>query len=116
MNIQFDNEMLKTVVADAILKHLDQTARDNLIQGALQHLLEPQSTGYGRKEAPINHAFNDALARVASKVATEMFETDEVIKSHLQKLINDTVTKFMDEKRETVVTRMVNAMVTSFTS
>lgn len=90
MNIQFDNDQLKAVISEAILRNFDEQKRDALIQGAITHLLTPERPGYGGKaESPIERAFRDALRWQAEALARDMISNDETIKAKLKGLIVD---------------------------
>jgi hypothetical protein len=112
VEIKLDNDLLKSVVSEAIVKSLDEEKRNALIQGAIQALLTPQQTSgyYGRKETPVEQAFNEAVRNVAHKVAEEMLAGDERVRARLKELMNAALVKVMDDNREATVTKIADAL------
>ena len=112
MEIKLDENNLKELVSEAILRSLDEGQRNTLIQGAIAHLLTPPAaTSYDRKPAsPIQAAFNNALYQVANRVAAEMLTADTEITAKVKSLLVDAVDRLANETRETTVNRIADAI------
>lgn len=118
MEMKLDAEVMKDVVSSAILKSLDDEQRNHLIQGAITHLLTPQSTGnyYGNKNvSPLTDAFNHAVEKVANKIATDMLENDPQVRLKIQELIVAAFDKVFNDNREQTVSKIADAVVKGMT-
>lgn len=98
-------ETMRTLIGEAILKGIDQNARDTLIQSAINHLIAPGKVRgqYGREEvgpSPIEEAFKLAVDAAARKYVHEwMASSDEAqaaLKSQLDQLFSSYKTKLDD--------------------
>lgn len=117
MEIKMDPEMLKDVVSAAILKSLDDTKRDALIESAIKYLLTPQGGGvYSKSESPLQRAFNTAVHQVAIQIAKDTFEKDESVKTKIQALLTEAFSKVMGENREKTVSTIADAIVKGLSS
>ncbi len=116
MDIKLDPESLKDVVSAAILKSLDDTKRDVMIEAALKHLLTPQGgSAYHKAESPLQTAFNNAVSFVATQIAKETLENDSSVKANIQALLNEAFVKVMSENREKTVSSIADAIVKGLT-
>lgn len=109
MNLTLDPELVKTVVAEAILKSLDEQKREVLIKAALTNLLAPSDGRYGSPDN-ITSAFNYAVRDVAQKIASEMLLSDESVKEKIRGLINEATTRLFETNREQTVTKLADAI------
>lgn len=104
---------LSEVIGKAILDHLSETSRQDLIKEALKYLLTAPITGrYGEKSpSPLQVAFNDAVRRIAYEAVEQL-----VRESDKYQLVKDGVAKMLDampnveadyEMQQTVVNALV---------
>ena len=112
MEITLDNDMLKSVVSEAILKSIDDQKRDALVQAAIRHLLtSAQPTSYNRNpSSPIQDAFEHGMRNVAVGVCRDILEKDESVREKLRGLVADAVTRLMDTNREKTVEKLADAI------
>lgn len=116
MDIKLDPETLKDVVSAAILKSLDDTKRDALIESAIKYLLTPQGgSAYNKAESPLQMAFNNAVHGVAIQIAKETLEKDATVNANIQALLTEAFTKVMGENREKTVSSISDAIVKGLT-
>lgn len=76
-----ENDMMKAMVLDAMMKSLDQKKRDELIRLALEALIRPTSTGYGygaKESSALQDAFDLAITSMARDVVKDLLGTMEV--------------------------------------
>lgn len=109
IDISMNSDQLKDLVQEAILRAMDENQRETLIQAAIRHLLTSDST-YGRRESPIQHAFNSAVNGVAILIAKEQLEANTEVSAKMESLIQAALVKVMDENREKTIERIAAAI------
>ena len=108
------DDLMRSLVAEAMLKHLDQATRDRLIQNALKSLIDPTDVpgAYGRKgPSKLEEAFNQAAYGVALKLMNEMVK-EEPFQNQLRELIRTAVEK-MSVDKEDLAGRLATAITDS---
>lgn len=110
LRIDLPEELVKKVASEAILNAITEDQRQTLIRDAVAYLLTPEDRGYGRRESPITLAFHDGVRSVAIRVAMDMFEKDETIKTKIRELLNEALEKVMNANRDKTVERLANAI------
>lgn len=110
MNLNLNDEQLKTVISAAILQTLSEERRGELLTEALKHLLTPERKGYGQPEiSPLQSAFNYQLTCVARDIAGEMLREPEV-QARLRSLIVEAVEAAFSTNRQRVIERVSDAV------
>lgn len=73
-------ETMRALIGDAILAGIDQTARDALIQSAINYLVAPTKTStYGRTDvgpSPLEEAFKQAVNDYARRYVQQWIESN----------------------------------------
>jgi len=117
MDIKLDPETLKDVVSAAILKSLDDTKKDAMIESAIKHLLTPQGGGtYHKAESPLQTAFNTAVNLVAMQIAKETLENKPSVRANIEALLSEAFVKVMSENREKTVSTIADAITKGLSS
>lgn len=112
MQLNLNDEQMRSVVTAAILQTISPEQRDTLIQEALKSLLVPkQSDYYGTKKTPIQEAFERAAFQVAMRVAEGYFAENETVRAEMEGLVAEAWQKVVGEGRIRVVDRMADAIV-----
>lgn len=73
-------DAIKSLVVDAMMKHLDESKRDELIRQALASLIKVKpGHGYGeRGSSPLEDAFGLAVQQVAHEIVREQVASDRI--------------------------------------
>ncbi len=113
MQITLDQELVKSVVSEAILKSLDDQKREAMIQGAIKHLITPSSDryGYGQKLTPVEEAFREAVRTVCAKLAQDLIENNEDVKTRIRDLLTESMERVLTSNREVTIARVSNALI-----
>src|SRR5829696_7490365 len=70
LNITLNDDQMRAMLSEAMLRALDSGTREALIARALEYLVKPQSgPGYGDKLSPLESAFRDAVRSAATEEA-----------------------------------------------
>lgn len=110
MNVQIDlGENIKDVVAEAVLRSLDEKKREALIQGAIAHLLTPRDGDARNNLSPIERAFRDAVTKLAEGLMEEEVNKPET-RAKFQAVVQDAVTKALEQNREKTVEKISSAV------
>lgn len=92
MRINFDDGQLQEVFSASLLAALDQSAQENLIQQALNHLVtQPESqSGFGRKPlSPLQKAYNNALEKFAAEEIAKRLKNNTELVARLDEAMAD---------------------------
>ena len=96
------DDLMQSLVAEAMMKHLDQATRDKLIQSALKSLIDPTEVpgSFGRKgPSKLEDAFNRAAYDVALKIMNEMVK-EEPFQNKIRELIRTAVERMSVDKED----------------
>lgn len=113
MKIDLGNdESLKAIMSEALLRAIDQETRDRLIKEAIVHLTSPPAnTSYGaRRPSPLEEAYRWAVDAYAKRTAHEMLEKDETLQAQVKSLLNEAMERAFVTHREATVERVSNAI------
>lgn len=113
MDIKLEDEMLKSIVSEAILKSFDDQKRDALVQGAIKHLLTPPQKdrySYGEPKSPLQEAFEYGIRNVSIRICGEILENDENVKEKIRGLLNDAMVRLTETNREKTVEKLADAI------
>lgn len=96
VSMTLDQSALAVGFASLILKELEEDQRDRIITEAITHVIQPSDQGYGRTGPSIlQQAFNQAIATLTHKVATEIVATDpafvEAVTREVREAVNDVI-------------------------
>lgn len=110
MDITIDPAALQTIVADALLRQLDATARETLIKQSITHLMSKPTNpnSWGEKRSPLESAFANAVEMIARDIIRE-----EIAKPEVRAIIAGTVTKAFAkalEGQDTMVEEMARSI------
>jgi hypothetical protein len=117
MDIKLDGPQVKEVVAAAVLQHLDQNKRDELVKAALAHLMTPQKRGtYGRESStPLEDAFKNACALAARERVVAMFKEGGSLREKLDSVVEESVkTAFEGDMRDKLISNIAEAITSAF--
>lgn len=114
LEIKIDDEMVKSYVAEAILKQIDGPTREKILAQAVATLLKPEEyRGYGAKpKSPLEQAFEQAVHRVAHDVVREDLEKNPAIRDKIRELYSEAMRKVFEdqETRLKIVQSIADAM------
>lgn len=113
MKIDLDQNALKELISESIFNSFSEDQKQVMIKSALQYLLSPQENGghYGRKQpSPLEEAFNRSISRMAEQLASTVLDNDPEVKSKLNLLIQEGITKVFMESREETVGKIADAI------
>lgn len=112
MDIKLDEQMMRGLVSEALLKSLDENQRALLIAGAIQQLLNPEKPPYGggRAESQMERAFRESVSIVAQRIVTERLTEDADFKAKINALLNEALIAVMETNRETTVKQIAEAI------
>jgi hypothetical protein len=111
MEIKLTDEQLHGLVSEAILRALDENQRNILIQNAIAVLLAPKKDSYGYKiTTPLQDAFNNAIAVVSQRIASETMLNDENVKAKMRGLLDEAMDRVFDKDREKHVQRVADSI------
>ncbi len=116
VQVKITDEVLNKLVEKAILDTLTPEARENLVVQAIQALVMKGTGSYDRESA-IQRAFNNAVERVAYKVAEERVENDPKVMAEIGAVYTEAWSKITTEgeARTKVVERIAGAFRESLT-
>ncbi len=108
MNVQVSlDESVKDVVAEAVLRSLDDAKREVLVKGAIQHLLT--SPGDRQGLSPIVSAFRLPVERLARELMEAEVNKPEV-RAKFQKVIEEAVARGLEQNREKTIEKIGEAV------
>lgn len=112
MDIKLSDEMLRTVVSDAIFKSMGDDQRSALVMGAIKHLLTPvkPSYGYGEPKSPLTEAFEIGIRAAAIELCRKMLAEDEAVKEKIQGLLSEAMVRLTETNREKTVEKLADAI------
>lgn len=112
MEIKLDEQMMRGLVSEALLKSLDEKQRELLISGAIQLLLTPEKPAYGggRAESEMEKAFRFSVSNVAQRIVSERLADDVEFKVKINALLNEALVLVMETNRETTVKQIAEAI------
>lgn len=115
-NITLDNEAMKTVIADTILKQITPEERERLMTAAIVQLMSANGTdNYGRKRpSSLESAFNEQAERVMREIIREDLQNNTVFAQKIKSLMADIIEKIF-EKTDTT-NELVDKIATVFIS
>jgi predicted YcjX-like family ATPase len=113
MKLDLNDDQLQSVVAAALMHHIDQDKRDLLIKDALQYLITPKDSAYGSREkvSPLVQAFRSAMDTVATAMIRKDLEGNEQVAQAIKGLIAEAVHKMEHDNREQTVSRLAQKIV-----
>ena len=114
VHIQFDDEQLRTMVAEYMFGKLTDESQTSIIAKALEHLLERP---YGRESNPtrMQEVFNDAVANVLKTMAEEWLREPEM-QEKLAGLLHEAAEKVFVTDRPQHVEKMAEAISKALTN
>jgi len=111
MKLELDNEMMKGLVSEALLRSLDEGQRNTLIKGAIEHLLAPQNGDFHRKgTSPMESAFRYACENAARTIINEEMTKDETFKTKIRELFSAALIRVMETDREQSIGKLAAAI------
>lgn len=111
MKIELNEEHMKQMVSEAMLRSLDDKAREALIAKAMAYLMTPQEDTYGRKKNSIlQDAFQNAMYTAAQVVARELLTNDAGVQQKIRDLLNEALVKAFETDREATVMNLAGTI------
>lgn len=91
---------VRVIVAEGMMKAIDQEARDKLVADAIKHLLAEPSGQYGsRLPSPLATAFHEAVTFVAREMVMESVRGDEIVRARVAEVVRKSLEKLFDSDR-----------------
>ena len=116
-NLNLPDDQMREIVSAAILQTVTTENRDALIAQAIANLLAPNSSGYGRKESPLQEAFNSAVFNKAKQIVVEALDLDETLNTKIKAIVIEAAEKALsEEKRGEMINSMASAIAAAFRS
>lgn len=114
MKLDLDEATMRGLVSEAILRGIDDKARDTIVKDAVTYLLKEQSDSYGTQlPAPITSAFRNAIHGVAESVVRDMVKNDESIRARIVDIAQQAFTKALES--DDIVHKMALALTSGLT-
>lgn len=111
MEIKLDDSAMRDIVSSAVLRQLDDKAREALIKGAIEHLLtKPASNGYGRAVSPLTEAFQNAVVGVAKQVVNDIVASDPNVERMVRKCVVEGLKKIEERGYNTLSDKTADAI------
>lgn len=94
--IHLPEEALQEVVRGAILKMLDNEAREKIIAQAIAYMSTPETTSYGasRGQTPLGQAFTIAVRASMQQLVHEMVQSDPEVRAFVETTLKRMVRDF----------------------
>lgn len=108
-----DDQALKSVISEALLRAVDENTRETLIKAAIEKLLTPEDVGYGhnaKKRSAVQRAFDYAVEEYARNYATQLLNSDETLQSKIKAVLADAAEFAFVENKEATVKRVAAAI------
>jgi hypothetical protein len=98
-------ETMRALIGEAILKGIDQDARNTLIQSAINHLIAPSKVKgqYGREEvgpSPIEEAFNNAVRLAAQDYVRQWVTSSDEAQAALRGQLDELLASYKSKLDE----------------
>ncbi len=112
MDIKLDEQMMRGLVSEALLKAMDEKQRELLIAGAIKHLLTPEKGLYSSSppQSPMEVAFRQSVSNVAQRIVSERLENDAEFKDKINGLLNEALVMVMETGRDQTVKNIADAI------
>ena len=110
-------EAMKAIVVEALYKGLDEKKREELIKGALAHLIQPQGSGsgsygtYGRT-SPLQDAWNMAASQVARDVVRDEVNNNPEVRGKIAEIFTKAWTKALANE-DAVVDKVAEGIISA---
>lgn len=112
MNLNIEDDKVKAMVAEAILKVIPQEAREKMISNAIYESLKPGDR-YGR--SPMIEAFERAVLEHTRATAVATLSKDEKFQKAIQAMVTTIVTKLTEPAaQEAIIGGIVDAVSRAF--
>jgi hypothetical protein len=111
LKLEVTSEQIKDFVAEAILQQLDDATKNEMIAGALKHLVtKGKSRGYPHTEypSPLEEAYNRAVSETARGIVGELVKDE--FKDRIESVCRDALEKIFAENREKLVDGIAQSM------
>lgn len=106
MSVSLDSDVMREVVAKAIIDQIGPEQREKLVRDAVTGVLNAGGgrDGYGRKAAtPLQLAFDEAVRDCAMKFAGKIMREDESLKALVDGLLREMIQRTIVERREEII-------------
>lgn len=115
LSLNLGEDQMRAIVAEAIVSKLDDDARKSLIQQAVEKLLTPEQTwqSHGRKQSPLEVAFESAVRSLTFDVAREYIASHPEIKEQIENVLGAALVKLTQQDgrvRDTVAAAVASAL------
>ena len=112
MKIEIPDDQITEVFSASILSSLTTETRDQMIQGAIAHLMHKDKKDYGsgHYDSPLESAFKGAIERLARDFAVKELENNQEVKSVMKDYI-DKALKLDWDARNDVLQAICNALI-----
>lgn len=97
VSINLPDSELNEVLSKAVMDALSEEARGELIQKAIEYLIQTRRDQYGRAssgaKSPIMEAFNRSIEQLAEKLVFEMVE-ESTVKDAIREAVSELIEAF----------------------
>lgn len=118
VEIKFDQAALTTLVEKWVMEQMTEETRDAVMAQAVRHLMTAPNSSYGPRESPLQMAFNSSIEQVMRKVALDIIEGSEEIKTKVHELMGQALETFLhdtwEDKKGPFVKTMADAFASAF--
>jgi hypothetical protein len=104
MDLKVPDEQMKEIVSTAIMRSLDEKARETLIADAIKYLLTPQP-GRGHWDtgrSPLQDMFREAVASCARDMVRDHIKSNCGFSAQVQEVVAQAATKLFTDKDKLV--------------
>lgn len=107
------NDNVRAVMVKVLYDSITAEQREKLLQDALASLMTPSPQDNwlrDKKPSPLEKIFTDCAYDIARKIISEQMAKDDKVKSDIEKLYAEVLTRVFVTDREQTVTKMALAL------
>lgn len=101
--IKIPEDQMQQVIGAAILNHMSEEVKGDIISQALSWLTTPARSTYGDKKSPLMEAFEQSVREVANDTVKEVIASSEKFKQEVKKLATDSLDRWMEQIDDNLV-------------
>lgn len=109
----FEDVDLEPILNTAIMKALNQEAKEKLNEGIMSYLSSQVGT-YGSKTV-LKHIFETSIHGLIQKRMTEIVQTDETVNNEIKRVINEATQRFLKSDKNELIDKLSSTFTEAFT-
>ncbi len=115
VKLELSQEMVNGTLGAAVLSAIGQAGIDKIVKAAIDHLVTPTSSTYGRGTSPLMDIVGNVARSIASDILTAKLNNDEAFQSGVRDIYEQASRKFLNiETREQLVNKVAFQMAAAF--